>query len=180
MIAEMERAIYKRDNIEAKGKVATQRKGAPPTQAVLAKQVADVGKKLQQTSHDANLTHMNVLKLQEAQAHQSAEVQSKADEARELSAQLTAAQEGLASSEQMERVQAVQLRTQSKIASRLTSANEGGYEPTASAEALREQIAEADDTAARLLGVVEQLQAEHPQYASVLSAMVTSIHAARP
>ena len=40
MIAEMERAIYKRDNIEAKGKVLTQKKGAPPTQAALQKQVA--------------------------------------------------------------------------------------------------------------------------------------------
>ena len=34
MIADMERAIYKRDNIEAKGKVAASKKGAPPTQAL--------------------------------------------------------------------------------------------------------------------------------------------------
>jgi len=34
-----ERAIYKRDNIEAKGKTAAGRKGAPPTQAALQKQV---------------------------------------------------------------------------------------------------------------------------------------------
>lgn len=68
MIAEMERAIYKRDNIEAKGKTASSKKGAPPTQAVLAKQVADLGKKLQSTTHDANLTQLNVLKLQETQS----------------------------------------------------------------------------------------------------------------
>ena len=68
MIQDMERAIYKRDNIEAKGKVAGGKKGAPPTQAVLAKQVADLGKKLQSTTHDANLTQLNVLKLQESGA----------------------------------------------------------------------------------------------------------------
>merc|ERR1719198_1518748 len=67
MIAEMERAIYKRDNIEARGKTAAQKKGAPPTQAVLGKQVADLTKKLQSTTHDANLTQMNVLKMQTAQ-----------------------------------------------------------------------------------------------------------------
>eukprot|EP00965_Chrysotila_dentata_P192254 6175068-Pleurochrysis_carterae.AAC.1 len=36
----MERAIYKRDNIEAKGRVASQKKGAAPTQAALAKEVS--------------------------------------------------------------------------------------------------------------------------------------------
>merc|ERR1711998_400444 len=55
MVAEMERAIYKRDNIEAKGKTSSQKKGAPPTHAVLAKQVNDLSKRLQGTTHDANL-----------------------------------------------------------------------------------------------------------------------------
>merc|ERR1711998_309914 len=41
MITEMERAIYKRDNIEAKGKIASAKQGAAPTHSVLAKQVND-------------------------------------------------------------------------------------------------------------------------------------------
>ena len=40
MIQDMERAIYKRDNIEAKGKTMAGKKGAPPTSAALAKQLA--------------------------------------------------------------------------------------------------------------------------------------------
>merc|ERR1719238_1298972 len=90
MIAEMERAIYKRDNIEAKGKVGATKKGAPPTQAVLAKQVADLGKKLQSTTHDANLTQLNVLKLQESQAAKGAEVEASAAETRDISGQVDA------------------------------------------------------------------------------------------
>ena len=43
------------------------------------------------------------------------------------------------------------------------------------APALRERIAEADDTSARLLSVVEQLSAEQPQYASILSSMVQAV-----
>ena len=39
MIQDMERAIYKRDNIEAKGKTMAGKKGAPPTSAALAKQL---------------------------------------------------------------------------------------------------------------------------------------------
>ena len=44
---------------------------------------------------------------------------------------------------------------------------------------LRERIAEADDTSARLLSVVEQLAAEQPQYSSVLSTMVQAVLSAR-
>jgi len=179
MIAEMERAIYKRDNIEAKGKVTAQRKGAPPTQAVLAKQVGDLSKKLQQTTHDANMTQMNVLTLQQQQAAKSQEVTAKSEEAQALSDQVNAAQEALMAKQQMERVQAAQLQTEATVAGRIVAASEGRYTPASSAEALHERIAEADDTAARLLSVVETLSAELPQYASVLSSMIQSIHAAR-
>ena len=55
MIQDMERAIYKRDNIEAKGKTMAGKKGAPPTSAALAKQLAELTKKLKLTTHDANL-----------------------------------------------------------------------------------------------------------------------------
>jgi len=179
MIAEMERAIYKRDNIEAKGKVAAQRKGAPPTQAVLAKQVADLSKKLQGTTHDANLTHLNVLKLQESQQSRGAEVESQAEMTRQLSNQVDAAREALQTAQQLERVRSGQLKTQRKLAGRLEAAASGRYEPTASEEALRERIAEADDMSARLLSVVEQLSAEQPHFASVLSSMVQAVLSAR-
>jgi len=179
MINEMERAIYKRDNIEAKGKVAAGKKGAPPTQAVLSKHVADLTKKLQGTTHDANLTHLNVLKLQESQAARGAEVEAEADETRNLSAQVDAAREALLSAQQIERVRTSQLNTQRKLASRLEAAASGQYEPMASEEALRERIAQADDTSARMLAVVEQLSSEQPQYASVLSSMVQAVLSAR-
>merc|ERR1719484_360416 len=99
MIAEMERAIYKRDNIEAKGKTSAAKKGAPPTQAALTKQVADLNKKLSSTTHDANLTQLNVLKLQESQAAKGAEVESEAEQTRQLSAQVDAAREALLSAQ---------------------------------------------------------------------------------
>lgn len=179
MISEMERAIYKRDNIEAKGKVAAGRKDAPPTQAVLAKQVGDLSKKLQSTTHDANLTQLNVLKLQEAQAERGQQVEDKAEETRQLSSQVDSAREALLSAQQLEQVRVAQMRTQSKLAKRLVAASEGRYQPSASDDMLRERIAEADDTSARLLSVVEQLAAEQPQYSSVLSTMVQAVLSAR-
>ena len=179
MISEMERQIYKRDNIEAKGKVAAGKKGAPPTQAMLAKQVADLSSKLQSTTHDANLTQLNVLKLQESQAVKGAEVESEAEQTRQLSAQVDAAREALLSAQQLEHVRAAQTRTQAKLARRLEAAAAGRYEPAASEDVLRERIAEADDTSARLLSVVEQLSAEQPQFASVLSSMVQAVLSAR-
>ena len=50
MIIEMERAIYKRDNIEAKGKLGSSKKGAPPTQAALIKEVTELQNKLKGTT----------------------------------------------------------------------------------------------------------------------------------
>lgn len=179
MISEMERAIYKRDNIEAKGKVHAGRKDAPPTQAVLAKQVGDLSKKLQSTTHDANLTQLNVLKLQEAQAERGQQVEDKAEETRQLSSQVDSAREALLSAQQLEQVRVAQMRTQSKLAKRLVAASEGRYQPSASDDMLRERIAEADDTSARLLSVAEQLAAEQPQYSSVLSTMVQAVLSAR-
>jgi len=177
MIAEMERAIYKRDNIEAKGKVSTQRKGAPPTQAVLAKQVADLTQKLQLTTHDANLTQLNVLKLQESQTSRAGEVENKAEEVREMQQNVKAAEDALASQQQRQAVQEAMMGTQARLSSRVTRATQGSYVPLASEEALRERIAEADDTAARLLTVVESLSQEHPQHATVFSALVHAVTA---
>ena len=62
---------------------------------------------------------------------------------------------------------------------RLVAASEGRYQPSAGEDALRERIAEADDTSARLLSVVEQMSAEQPQYSSVLSTMVQAVLSAR-
>ena len=91
MIQDMERAIYKRDNIEAKGKTMAGKKGAPPTSAALAKQLAELTKKLKLTTHDANLSQMAVLKLQQTQAERGAQVDEAAGyatggEERDLSA----------------------------------------------------------------------------------------------
>jgi chromosome segregation ATPase len=224
MIAEMERAIYKRDNIEAKGKTSSAKKGAPPTHAVLAKQVGvhattdaaspctpyqrpptpcsslagphalpppshlapyhtwqvnDLSKKLQGTTHDANLTQLNVLKLQETQQACGAEVEAKAEESRELQGQVDAARDALLSAAQLDRVRSAQMATQQKLARKLTAAAQGRYEVASSEEALRERIAEADDTSARLLAVVEQLSTEQPKYAALLSNTVQAVLSAR-
>merc|ERR1712070_841142 len=75
MITDMERAIYKRDNIEAKGKLASQKKGSAPTQMGLVKEVTDLQNKLKSTTHDANVTQVTVQKLQERQVTESSKVE---------------------------------------------------------------------------------------------------------
>ena len=64
----------------------------------------DLSKKLQSTTHDANLTQLNVLKLQEAQAERGQQVEGKAEETRQLSSQVDAAREALLSAQQLEQV----------------------------------------------------------------------------
>ncbi len=175
MIGEMERAIYKRDNIEAKGKVLSGKKDAPPTQAVLTKQVAEVSKKLQLTTHDANLTQLNVLKLQESQAAKGGEVEAKADELRKLGDDVMAAEASLSAKQQVERVRDMQQRTQAKLAQRLQSAAQGGPPAVLPPGTLKIRIAEAEDTLAKLLRVVEDVSQEYPQHAQLLSTVVQAL-----
>ena len=178
MIAEMERAIYKRDNIEAKGKVLSGKKGAPPTQAALAKQVGDLSKKLQLTTHDANLTQLNVLKLQEAQNTKGNELEAKANEVKEMHDSVQAAEDSLRAQQQLANVQRAQLRAQSKCARRLLAAGEGRYQPVMPGDIMQARVEESEDLTARLLSVVEDLSQELPQHASVLSSVVQAVSAA--
>ena len=134
-------------------------------------------KKLQLTTHDANLTQLNVQKLRETQTAKGGELEAEAEKLRELQADVRAAEEALLSQQQLEHVQASQTRTQAALAARLLAEQEGRYTPAASAEALREQLADGDDTAARLLTVVENLSQEHPKFSGVLSSMVQAISA---
>jgi len=177
MIAEMERAIYKRDNIEAKGKVLAGKKDAPPTQAILAKQVAELSKKLQLTTHDANLTQLNVLKLQESQSAKGGEVEAKADELRKLQDDVQAADTSLRSKQQVERVRRAQQMTQAKLAERLQAAVQGGGASALSADTLRARIDEAENTMSKLLSVAEALSQEHPYHAQLLTNVVQAIGA---
>lgn len=178
MIGEMERAIYKRDNIEAKGKVLSGKKDAPPTQAVLAKQVAELSKKLQLTTHDANLTQLNVLKLQDTQAVTGGEVEARANELRKLSDDVMAAEASLSAKQRVDRVRTVQQFTQTKLALRLQNVAQGAPPPALPTEVLKLRIAEAEDTLAKLLSVVEGLSQDYPQHAQVLATVVHVVGAA--
>merc|ERR550537_902575 len=124
MISDMERAIYKRDNIEAKGKVLASKKGAPPTSAALQKQTAELSKKLKLTTHDANLTQMNVLKLQEAQRERGGQVEGSALEVQDLREQVKRVQGVIAAQGQQQRVQQHLLRAQQRQANALVAAVE--------------------------------------------------------
>ena len=143
MISEMERQIYKRDNIEAKGKVAATRKGAPPTQAVLQKQLADLSKKLQSTTHDANSTHMAVLNLQEQQAKKGAESRLRRGATSPAGGRGArgAARRGAAGG------RALRAAAHAVQARRAPAAGDRAVRADGEQDALRERIAEADDTA---------------------------------
>lgn len=68
MITEMERAIYKRDNIEAKGKLSAAKKGAAPTHASLNKEISELKAKLSGALHDSGVAAAAVASLQGAHA----------------------------------------------------------------------------------------------------------------
>mmetsp|Transcript_3772 Transcript_3772/g.7322 ORF Transcript_3772/g.7322 Transcript_3772/m.7322 type:complete len:179 (+) Transcript_3772:3-539(+) len=175
MIVEMERAIYKRDNIEAKGKVHAAKKGAAPTAAALQKQTAELSKKLKLTTHDANLTQMHVLQLQETQRDKGQQVEATNAEVSELKLQSDRVQATLSGQEAQERQQKLQLARSHKLALTLIQAAEGSYELSAGPDELQESIADAEATNTRLLGIIDELGQEQPQYAPQLSALAQSL-----
>jgi len=145
---------------------------------VLAKQVGELSKKLQLTTHDANLTQLNVIKLQESQSEKGAEVEGKAEELRSLQEQMMALDQSLAAKQQVERVFHVHMRTQSKVAERLTLAARGEGAPPLPANILNQRISEAKETESKLFSVVEALMQEHPKHAPLLSQVVQAVGAA--
>ena len=177
MIQDMERAIYKRDNIEAKGKTMAGKKGAPPTSAALAKQLAELTKKLKLTTHDANLSQMAVLKLQQTQAERGALVDEAAAQAADAEAQAAAAADALGAQQAQAHAIALQLRHKSRLASKLVAAAEGTYVPQQSEAEIEALTAENEATAQRLMGVVEALAASFPQQAPQISSLVQTVMA---
>lgn len=86
MLAEMEKAIYKRDNIEAKGRTAAL-KAPGETQAALRKSVADLSKRVTLTAHDAGAAHEDVTRMRQRQADLAAELEALDAQRREMLAQ---------------------------------------------------------------------------------------------
>jgi len=176
MIADMERAIYKRDNIEAKGKVSSGKKGAPPTQAALQKQVGDLAKKLKMTTHDANVTQMQVLKLQESQRDKGQEVEAASREYDDVKQHLSTVQQTVADQQQLQRAQKLPLKHNERLAQKLLAAAEGAYQPSAGEAELDEQLAESEAMATKIFEIAEQLSSQYsvlqPRIATMMQTVV--------
>ncbi len=84
--SEMERASYKRDNIEAKGKVTAGKRGAPPTQAALKKQLGELARSLRATSTELDGSKAEVASLKRLQAERGALVDQRTAELDEAKA----------------------------------------------------------------------------------------------
>ena len=153
------------------------KKGAPPTSAALAKQLAELTKKLKLTTHDANLSQMAVLKLQQTQAERGAQVDEAAAQAADAEARAAAAADALGAQQAQARAIALQLRHKSRLASKLVAAAEGTYAPRQSEAEIEALTAENEATAQRLMGVVEALAASFPQQAPQISSLVQTVMA---
>ena len=175
MISDMERAIYKRDNIEAKGKVQSQKKGAPPTQAALQKQVGGLSKKLKMTTHAANLTQMQVLRLQEAARDKGSQVELARADAREASDQVARVSKMLTTQQQQHAMVSHVTRRNHELTQKLLAANEGSYQPHRTEEQLQEHLADSEREAVRLYEVIDAISKEHVQYASQLHGMMQTV-----
>jgi len=172
MIADMERAIYKRDNIEAKGKTVAGRKGAPPTQAALQRQVAELARKLKMTTHDTAVTQMHVMKLQEAQAQRGQEVDAARAQLEQAKQQVHEVQRNLGAQVVEARLLRLPLRRHERLSHKLLAAVEGTYMPAASEAELQEQLEESEAISDSLKSVATHLgkQFEHlaPQIDAIL------------
>jgi len=175
MILEMERAIYKRDNIEAKGKLTSQKKGTPPTQAALMKEVAELQNKLKGTTHDANMTQLSVHKLREKQVMEAAQLEDAGAKLLEARQESQRARESIAAQDQQQLLQRSQLHNQNQLARKLVAAAEGAYQPMAGDGVLQEQLRESRDISERLLHAVESLSVQFTQHSPMLSSLVQTI-----
>jgi chromosome segregation ATPase len=174
MIADMERAIYKRDNIEAKGKTVAGRKGAPPTQAALQRQVAELARKLKMTTHDAAVTQMHVSKLQEAQAQRGQEVDAARAELEQAQQRVQGLQRHLGAHVVEARLLRLPLRRHERLSQKLLAAVEGTYVPAASETELQEQLEESQAIEDSLKSVATHLSKQFQHLAPQIDAILQS------
>jgi len=173
MIVEMERAIYKRDNIEAKGKLMTQKTGAPPTQAYIVKEVTELQSKLKGTTHDANMTQLSVQKLQERQTLEASQLEYSISKLHDIRLQSQRMSDAIAFKEQQLFLQEKQLRKHNRIIQNLVAAAEGIHLPTAVESVLNERLRESRDMSQRLAHLAEMLRNEFNHHAPLLSLIQT-------
>jgi len=171
MVADMERNVYKRDNIEAKGKTAAGRKGAPPTQAALRKQVDELSKKLRATTQEANVTQLEVKKLLAAQQARGEEVDRAHRACEEAKAAAREMQRAVANQELEARLLELPLRQHERLVGKLRAAADGSYQPTAQ---LSQQLAESEVVAVRLQQVASELSAHFTHLAPQIQAAVAA------
>ena len=76
---------------------------------------------------------------------------------------------------QQETQQKQQLAHNHKLAVTLMQAAGGAFQPSAEPEVLQESIADAEAENTRLLGIIDELGQEQPQYAPQLSLLAQSI-----
>jgi len=170
MLGEMERAIYKRDNIEAKGKATSARKTGE-TQASLRKTIAELSKKLKLTTHDANATMVNVQRLRENQATVASELEQLNQRKRELLMQ----EESLFATIQTQEIQRAFHETEAqmnqRVMSQLQAALTGAGDP-GSEQDLREQLRVARDEVSRAADVANTLMGAFPSLEAQLRAVL--------
>jgi len=181
MLGEMERAIYKRDNIESKGKTATLRKSGE-TQASLRKSVAELSKKLKLTTHDANATLVNVQRLREHQTAVASELEQLHARKRELAAQEDSVYAAIQTQEIERAFHETETQKNQQIVQTLQSALTGAGDVGTEHE-LREQLRAAEDEMSRAADVAQTLvgafpSLEHQLRAVLLPASVQSSLAA--
>lgn len=174
MIADMERAIYKRDNIEAKGKTVAGRKGAPPTQAALQRQVSELTRKLKMTNHDVSVTQMQVSKLQEAQAQRGQEVDAARAELEQAKQQVLGVHQRVGAQLVEARLLRLPLRRHERLSQKLLAAVEGAYMPAASEAELQEQLEESQAIGHSLASVATHLGRQFQHLAPQIDAILRS------
>ncbi|KAL3911028.1 MAG: hypothetical protein SGPRY_008848, partial [Prymnesium sp.] len=170
MITEMERAIYKRDNIEAKGKLSAAKKGAAPTHASLNKEISELKAKLSGALHDSGVAAAAVASLQGAHAAEGeklGEAGARLSEAKAHSARLDQTING-----HQVYLQSKHLSKYSRLVRTLVAAAEGVHTPPAGEEVLSEQLGESRDVARRLATLVESLSAEFVQHSPMLNLLL--------
>jgi len=175
MIIEMERAIYKRDNIEAKGKINAQRNGSIPTQAALVKEVAELQAKLKGTTRDANMTQLTVQKLQERQAVENSHLEDSASRLLEFRQQMQRIGASIASQEQQHLFMRKQLHKHKRLVKNLVAAAEGVYQPIGRESVLLEQLNDNHGVSRRLMQLVEQLESDFSQHAHLFSSLLQTV-----
>ena len=177
ILSDMERAVYKRDNIEAKGRVTAGKRGAPPTQATFKKQISEMTKSVKKNKQETDNIKNEVSMLKRAQSEYRQLVESKESELEDSRHLLAEAKLQMEQNRLDAKLQKYSLNAAQATIRNVAGALEGSYKTNSSIQYLEDELGQTEAVRTKLFEVGNTLNNDFPLLSPAIQGILSELAA---